>query len=104
MWRSWRLHTRTDLSEADLTRRINPVVRGWMNYYGAFYPSALYPSWRASTPTCCASCARNTNGCGDDAQHRTHGKGREATAPLLRALGLGHRHPRGLVTRTTRAV
>jgi RNA-directed DNA polymerase len=30
--RSWRLHTRTDLSEADLARRINPVVRGWMNY------------------------------------------------------------------------
>jgi group II intron reverse transcriptase/maturase len=41
--RSWRLHTRTGLSEADLARRINPVVRGWMNYYGAFYPSALYP-------------------------------------------------------------
>jgi RNA-directed DNA polymerase len=30
--RSWRLHTRTDLSEADLARRINPVVRGWMAY------------------------------------------------------------------------
>jgi RNA-directed DNA polymerase len=30
--RSWRLHTRTGLSEADLARRINPVVRGWMNY------------------------------------------------------------------------
>ena len=41
--RSWRLHHRTHLSEADLARRINPVVRGWMNYYGAFYKSALYP-------------------------------------------------------------
>ena len=41
--RSWRLHRRTGLSEADLARRIDPVVRGWMNYYGAFYPSALYP-------------------------------------------------------------
>ena len=30
--RSWRLHTRTGLSDADLARRINPVVRGWMNY------------------------------------------------------------------------
>jgi retron-type reverse transcriptase len=40
--RSWRLHTRTNLSESDLARRINPIVRGWMNYYGAFYPSALY--------------------------------------------------------------
>jgi Group II intron, maturase-specific domain len=31
------------ITEADLARRINPVVRGWMNYYGAFYRSALYP-------------------------------------------------------------
>jgi hypothetical protein len=31
--RSWRLHTRTGLSETGLARRINPVVRGWMNYY-----------------------------------------------------------------------
>ncbi len=41
--RSWRLHQRVDLSEADLARRINPIVRGWTNYYGAFYQSALYP-------------------------------------------------------------
>jgi RNA-directed DNA polymerase len=39
--RRWRLHRRTDLEFADLARMINPVVRGWMNYYGAFYPSAL---------------------------------------------------------------
>lgn len=41
--RSWRIHHRTHLSEVDLARRINPIVRGWMNYYGAFYRSALYP-------------------------------------------------------------
>jgi group II intron reverse transcriptase/maturase len=41
--RSWRLHYRTQITEADLARRINPIVRGWMNYYGAFYRSALYP-------------------------------------------------------------
>ena len=29
--------------EAPLLHHINPVVRGWMNYYGAFYRSALYP-------------------------------------------------------------
>ena len=28
---------------AELARRINPIVRGWMQYYGAFYRSALYP-------------------------------------------------------------
>lgn len=41
--RAWRLHKYTEISEADLARKINPVVRGWMNYYGAFYRSALYP-------------------------------------------------------------
>ena len=39
--RRWRVHRRTDLDFAGLARMINPVVRGWMNYYGAFYPSAL---------------------------------------------------------------
>lgn len=41
--RSWRLHLRTTLTLDDLARAINPVVRGWMNYYGRFYRSELYP-------------------------------------------------------------
>jgi RNA-directed DNA polymerase len=41
--RFWRLHRRTGYTFADLARRINPIVRGWMQYYGAFYRSALYP-------------------------------------------------------------
>jgi RNA-directed DNA polymerase len=41
--RSWRLHRRTGHTFKDLARRINPIVAGWMNYYGAFYRSALYP-------------------------------------------------------------
>lgn len=39
--RRWRLHRRTELSFADLAKMINPIVRGWMQYYGAFYRSAL---------------------------------------------------------------
>jgi RNA-directed DNA polymerase len=39
--RGWRLHRRTGLSLAELAKMINPVVRGWMRYYGAFYRSAL---------------------------------------------------------------
>lgn len=41
--RSWRLHALTGLQFAEVAARINPIVRGWMNYYGAFYRSALYP-------------------------------------------------------------
>ena len=39
--RSWRLHLRTGHTFKDLARRINPIVAGWMQYYGAFYRSAL---------------------------------------------------------------
>jgi group II intron reverse transcriptase/maturase len=41
--RSWRLHQRINLSMAELARRINPIVAGWMQYYGRFYRSALDP-------------------------------------------------------------
>jgi group II intron reverse transcriptase/maturase len=41
--RSWRLHRCTGSTDTELARRINPKVRGWMQYYGAFYRSALYP-------------------------------------------------------------
>jgi RNA-directed DNA polymerase len=41
--RRWRLHRRIGHTLADLARQINPVVRGWMQYYGAFYRSALQP-------------------------------------------------------------
>jgi group II intron reverse transcriptase/maturase len=40
--RSWRLHLRTNATFAELARVINPIVRGWMQYYGAFFRSALY--------------------------------------------------------------
>ncbi|WP_338895736.1 group II intron reverse transcriptase/maturase [Streptomyces sp. TG1A-60] len=41
--RSWQLHYRTDISFVDLARRINPAVRGWINYYGRFRPWELLP-------------------------------------------------------------
>lgn len=41
--RGWRLHRHSDYSLDELARWINPIVRGWMNYYGAFYKTALYP-------------------------------------------------------------
>jgi hypothetical protein len=25
----------------------NPIIRGWLRYYGRYYRSALYPSMRA---------------------------------------------------------
>jgi RNA-directed DNA polymerase len=39
--RSWRIGQRSDLDMKDLARRVNQVVRGWINYYGRFYKSEL---------------------------------------------------------------
>ncbi len=44
--RCWRLHMRTDRSLAELARWVNPIVQGWINYYGHFYKSRLHPVLR----------------------------------------------------------
>jgi RNA-directed DNA polymerase len=41
--RRWRIHTRTRHDLAELAALINPVVAGWMNYYGRFYRSRMSP-------------------------------------------------------------
>jgi RNA-directed DNA polymerase len=41
--RQWRMHRQSDKSLDDLARISNPVIRGWINYDGCFYKSALYP-------------------------------------------------------------
>ena len=44
--RQWELHKRTDKSLDDLARIFNPVLKGWINYYGSFYRSALYQTFQ----------------------------------------------------------
>jgi RNA-directed DNA polymerase len=44
--RSWNLHLRSDKQLEDLSRMFNPVIRGWLQYYGRYYRSALYPPMR----------------------------------------------------------
>lgn len=44
--RRWRIHLRVGANLADLARWMNPIVRGWMQYYGRFYRSLLYPLLR----------------------------------------------------------
>jgi RNA-directed DNA polymerase len=41
--RRWRLHLKTGHDLAELAAWINPIVAGWMNYYGRFYRSRLSP-------------------------------------------------------------
>ena len=44
--RRWRLHLRSDKTLTDLARMFNVVLQGWINYYGRFYKSMLYPVFR----------------------------------------------------------
>jgi hypothetical protein len=40
------LRRRTQLSLADIARQTNPLLRGWIAYYGRYAPSALAPLLR----------------------------------------------------------
>jgi RNA-directed DNA polymerase len=44
--RSWHIQLKNEKSVTDLSNMFNPVLRGWWNYYGRFYPSELRRIWR----------------------------------------------------------
>lgn len=44
--RSWKIHLRSDKHITDLARMFNAQVQGWVNYYGRYYKSAMYPFLR----------------------------------------------------------
>lgn len=44
--RSWHIAKRSDKSLNDLARMFNSIVQGWINYFGRFYKSMLYPLLR----------------------------------------------------------
>lgn len=41
--KEWRLHMRSGQTLEDLARQINPKVQGWINYYGRYHRSEMYP-------------------------------------------------------------
>lgn len=45
--RSWHLQLKPDMSLAELSKAFNPVILGWLAYYGRFYASGMYPIWRS---------------------------------------------------------
>ena len=45
-FRSWKLPKRSDKDIGDLSRMFNPIIRGWLQYYGRYYRSALYSPLR----------------------------------------------------------
>jgi RNA-directed DNA polymerase len=44
--RGWHIQLMCDQELNDLSNMFGPILRGWANYYGRFYPTALKPLWR----------------------------------------------------------
>lgn len=44
--RSWKLHLRSDKSLTDLANMFRAQIQGWINYYGCFYKSAMYSTFK----------------------------------------------------------
>ena len=44
--RELNLRKRTHIRLADIAREINPILQGWLNYYGRYTPTAMYPLWK----------------------------------------------------------
>jgi RNA-directed DNA polymerase len=41
--RDWQLHRQTRSTLEEIVRSINPIILGWINYYGSYCRSALHP-------------------------------------------------------------
>jgi group II intron reverse transcriptase/maturase len=39
------LRRQTHIELEDIAHKLNPILQGWMNYYGRYYPAALDPVW-----------------------------------------------------------
>jgi RNA-directed DNA polymerase len=44
--RSWRIHRCVGMTLDEISRFCNPLLRGWINYYGRYYKSALHRIFR----------------------------------------------------------
>lgn len=44
--RELKIRKRTQIRLADIAREINPILQGWLNYYGCYNPAAMHPMWK----------------------------------------------------------
>ena len=59
--RELNLRHQTQLSLQAIARHLNPLLRGWIEYYGRYAPSALYPLLRHVNQTLVAWAMRKFN-------------------------------------------
>jgi len=66
--RKLNFRNRTQITLEDISRELNPVLRGWLEYYGRYCPSAMYPVFRHVNRTLVAWAMRKYKRFG---RHRT---------------------------------
>jgi RNA-directed DNA polymerase len=76
--RKWKLQLRSDKCLEDLARMLNPTLQGWINYYGSFYKSALYPVFIHLNRTLARWATRKYKRLRGHARRATHWLGRIA--------------------------
>ena len=95
--RELNIRYRTELSLAEITHCLNPLLRGWINYYGRYAPSALAPLLRYVNHTLLAWALRKFKRfrahAGDQSPRPTHPFGRmySARTAARHAWDTGHR-------------
>jgi hypothetical protein len=61
--RSWHIHRQSDKAIEDLAHMLNPILRGWIQYYGKFFKSALHPVFQHLNRTLARWASGNSRGC-----------------------------------------
>jgi len=90
--RELKLNHQTQLSLQDIARQLNPLLRGWIEYYGRYASSALYPLLRHINQMLVAWVMRKYK---RFKGHQSPGepvptKARQGTTGSLRTLGYRH--------------
>jgi RNA-directed DNA polymerase len=76
--RRWQLHLWSGQNLDDMARRRNPIIRGWINYYGRYYKSALHPVFQQLNRTLVRWAMRKYKRQRDHQRRATHWLGQVA--------------------------
>ena len=72
---AWRIHLRSGTELDDLAAWINPIVRGWMTYYGRYYRTALNDLLERINTYLVRWADGSTNGSGHTRRRASGGRG-----------------------------
>jgi RNA-directed DNA polymerase len=84
--RSWRIQCRSDKSLEDIARMFRATLSGWLSYYGKYYKSGRYPTFRAQSALGAWGAAEIQTGSTPTASHplaSPHRRARTSVVPAL---------------------